>query len=87
MSWKPITLRNLPRDVAQRIRRIAEEEKLSANKAVIRLLEERAGSGRSKEKIRHHDLDALAGRWSKREAGAFDRALARQRSVDEDMWK
>ena len=84
---KPITLRNLPADLARRIRQTAEEQNTSANKAVIRLLKDRTGSELSKPTTRHHDLDALAGRWSKGESRAFDRALARQRSVDDDMWK
>jgi hypothetical protein len=34
-----------------------------------------------------HDLDDLAGVWSKQEADAFDKALAGQRSMDGDPWK
>lgn len=83
---KPITLRNLPAELARKIRQTAEEQNTSANKAVIRLLEERTGS-RRKGDARHHDLDALAGRWSKAEARAFNQALARQRSIDDDIWK
>jgi hypothetical protein len=33
----------------------------------------------------HHDLDALAGSWTRRERFEFDRALAEQR-IDEDLW-
>ena len=84
---KAITLRNLPLEVARRVRRTAQEHKTSANKAVIRLLEEQSGSGRARGRAVHHDLDGLAGSWSTREASAFDRALAQQRAVDEDMWK
>jgi len=42
---------------------------------------------RSKTRQRlYNDLDALAGSWSKREAAAFDRALAEQRAIDRDLW-
>ena len=84
---KPITLRNVPPDVARKIQQTAEEHKMSSNKAVIRLLEGATGRGRSRGKTVHHDLDALAGSWSASEAKAFDRAVARQRSIDEDLWK
>lgn len=84
---KSITLRNLPPDLVRKIQQTAQEQRTSANRAVIRLLEEKTGSGRAKGKTEYHDLDALAGSWSKSEAKAFDRALARQRAIDEDLWK
>lgn len=84
---KPITLRNLPRDLALAIRRTAEEKNISANKAVISLLEQRTAPARRKGPMLHDDLDELAGSWSKSEADAFDRTLARQRAIDEDLWK
>ena len=84
---KAITLRNLPPELARKIRQTAQDQRTSANKAVIRLLEETTGAGRAKGKAVHHDLDGLAGTWSATEAKAFDRALAHQRAIDEDMWK
>jgi hypothetical protein len=44
-----------------------------------------AESGQSR-KVLHHDLDALFGAWSDREAAAFDRHLAEQRRIDPDLW-
>lgn len=84
---KPITLRNLPPEIARKIRQTAREQRTSANKAVIRLLEEKTGSERASRKTEYHDLDALSGSWSTSEARAFDRVLARQRAIDEDLWK
>lgn len=84
---KPITLRNLPPDVAREIRRTAQDNNVSANKAVIRLLGQRSRSPRKKASARHHDLDGLGGAWSRNEADAFDRTLAGQRAIDEDLWK
>jgi hypothetical protein len=52
------------------------------------LLEESAGiRGKKKGGPSHHDLDDLAGSWSKEEASAFDKALARQRVIDPDLWR
>lgn len=34
----------------------------------------------------HHDLDALAGSWTVREASEFDKAVAEQRRIDDDLW-
>ncbi|MBI4607963.1 MAG: hypothetical protein HY726_03010 [Candidatus Rokubacteria bacterium] len=84
---KAVTLRNLPPEVVRIIRRKAEEEGVSMNKAVIRLLEESLAVGVKKERLLHHELDALAGAWTEEEASAFERALAQQRAIDPDLWK
>ena len=85
---KAITLRNIPPEVARAIRRKAETERTSLNRAVVSLLEERLGAaGRKRNKIRHGDLDFLAGSWTRQEARAFDKALAEQRVIDPDLWK
>lgn len=82
-----ITLRNLPPEVAMRIRRRAAERKISLNKAVASLLEEGGGhDSASSRGVVHDDLDHLIGCWSKREADAFDRALADMRRIDPDLW-
>jgi hypothetical protein len=85
---KAITIRNIPPEVSRAIRRKAETERTSVNKAVVGLLEERLGAGgRKRSKIREHDLDFLAGSWTRQETGAFDKALAEQRVIDPDLWK
>lgn len=85
---KAVTLRNLPPELVRIIHRKATEKRTSVNKAVISLLEESVGvRGKKKNKPLHHDLDALAGAWTKKEAAAFDRALARQRAIEPDIWK
>ncbi|MEW6325161.1 MAG: hypothetical protein AB1515_07215 [Nitrospirota bacterium] len=35
-----------------------------------------------KTKPRHHDLDALAGTWTRDEATVFEKLLAEQRKID-----
>jgi hypothetical protein len=76
-----ITLRNIPPQVQDAIRKRAGADGLSLNRAVIRMLEEVAGQ-RSSKPILHHDLDSLAGTWSDAEATAFEASLAEQRRVD-----
>lgn len=85
---KAITLRNLPPELARIIHSKATEKRTSVNRAVISLLEESVGTrGKKKDKPLHHDLDTLAGSWTKNEAAAFERALARQRGIEPDIWK
>ena len=85
---KAITLRNIPPELARVIRRKAQEKGTSLTKVVMGLLEESAGiRGKKKGAPAHHDLDDLAGSWSKEEASAFDKALARQRAIDQGLWR
>ena len=84
---KAVTLRNLPPKVAQAIRQRARDKRVSVNKAVIGLLEEQAGVAGKRPRQQYHDLDALAGSWTKAEAAAFDKALAKQRTIDPALWR
>lgn len=86
---KAITLRNVPPTVARKIEERSRELGLSLNKTVIRLLEERLlpAGGSPLGSRRYHDLDDLAGAWSDEEAAAFDRAVAEERKIDEEIWR
>lgn len=84
---KAITLRNLPPELQRVIRRKAKEKGTSISRAVIGLLEESTGIGDNKKKVVHHDLDALAGSWTREESSQFEHALAEQRGIDPDLWK
>lgn len=82
-----ITVRNLPPAVAKAVKERARKEKLSLNKAIVRLLEEATGGGKGKRRVVHHDLDRFFGTWTREEADAFDEALREQRQIDPEMWK
>ncbi len=82
-----ITVRNLPPAVAKAVKERAKREKLSLNKAIVRLLEEATGTGKATKRVVHHDLDRFFGTWTKEEADAFDEALSEQRQIDPEMWK
>lgn len=84
---KAITLRNLPPDLDKAIRQRARGKRMSVNKAVISLLEEHLGPDKPKQPVVHHDLDSLCGSWTEDAAAEFDKSLARQRTIDPDLWK
>lgn len=83
---KAITLRNIPPEVAKEVRRRATWKGLSLNKAVLELVAEGAGL-KPRTKERNTDFDEFFGRWSKKEAEAFDRHLREIRKVDPEVWK
>ncbi|MCC6966026.1 MAG: hypothetical protein IT391_07055 [Nitrospira sp.] len=85
---KAITLRNLPPEIARTVQLRAKRKKTSVNKAVIELLEESAGGTvRKKTPVRYHDLDHLAGTWTKEEAAAFEPLITEQRTIDTEFWR
>jgi len=84
---KVVTLRNLPPALARAIRRKADEARSSVSKTVIRLLEESVMGARHGEPRIHHDLDDLAGSWTRDESATFNRALKTQRAIDVELWK
>lgn len=84
---KAITLRNLPPDLEKAIRKRAQGKRMSVNKAVIGLLEDHLTQDKTKRAELHHDLDNLCGSWTEDAAAAFDRVLAKQRTIDRDVWK
>lgn len=83
---KAITLRDLSPELVNIIQQRAEEEGTSMHRAVISLLEEVTGirGKRNRKKPVHHDLDALAGAWTRDEAEEFDETLAAQRTIGPD---
>ena len=82
-----LTVRNLPPEVARAIRAKAKRERLSINKAVVKLLEEATGVAKPSGPVLHHDLDRFAGRWSQDEYDQFSESLREQRVIEPEMWK
>ena len=79
---KAITLRNLPPNLDKAIRKRAHAKRISANKTVIRLLEEYLTQAKTKQVELHHELDVLSGSWTADVAAEFDEALVKQRTID-----
>jgi hypothetical protein len=84
---KAVTLRNLPASLDRTIRQRAKKKGVSVNKVVISLLQDHLGESGPRQVQRYHDLNGLAGSWSKQEAEAFERTLAQQRAIDPEIWK
>ena len=76
------TIRNVPRVLDEALRRAARERGKSLNEVTIEALAR--GARVTGECGRQRDLSDVAGTW--RKDPAFDRALAVQDTVDEEMW-
>jgi hypothetical protein len=84
---RTVTLRKIPPDVARGLEERAGRGHTSLNRAVIGLLEEGLGLRSGNPRRSHHDLDRLAGAWSREAGKSFDRSLRAQRGIDREIWR
>jgi hypothetical protein len=77
------TLRKIPKQLDEEVRRRAHEERKSMNRALLEALAR--GVGLQGQAQRQRDLGDIAGTWKK--DPAFDQAIAEQDKVDEALWK
>jgi hypothetical protein len=85
---KAITLRNIPPELQRCLEKEATGSNTSLNKTVLRLLLKATGLEPLPERQRRfHDLDHLAGTWTREEAAAFEKSLQAQRRIDPEIWE
>jgi plasmid stability protein len=77
------TIRNVPDYLDAALRASALEQGKSLNEVAIEAL--LLGFGLARPRVRLRDLSDIAGSW--RKDPAFERALAAQDTVDEEMWR
>jgi hypothetical protein len=77
------TLRKIPRELDQALRRKAKKEGRSLNEVAIEALAK--GSGIDRAVQENQDLDFAIGTWV--EDAEFDKAIEDQRRIDQDLWK
>jgi hypothetical protein len=77
------TLRNVPDALDEALRRTARKQDKSLNEVAIEALAR--GVGIAGELGRQRDLSDIAGTW--RKDPAFDKALAAQDTIDEEIWR
>ena len=77
------TLRNIPENLDAALRERARETGKSLNEVAVEALGR--GLGFAEEARRQRNLRDLAGTW--RNDPAFDRAIADQHSIDDQLWK
>ena len=83
-----LTVRGFDDELSAIMRRLAQREGISLNKAALRLLRKGAGLTDSKGNPNAigASLDDLFGVWSRDEAESFDAALQVFETVDESAW-
>lgn len=77
------TIRNIPRDVDQALRRRAREEARSLNEVAVDAL--RRALGLAEEPTAQRDLQDIQGTWV--DDPETDAALTEQRRIDPELWR
>jgi hypothetical protein len=81
-----MSIRGLDDQALSRLKSQAEQEGLSLNSLVLRLLQGAGTSIQSSVLRKFDDLNVLAGTWSDEEAQAFERNTAAFAEIDAALW-
>lgn len=81
-----IHLRCVDKQMMARLKQEAKTRDISVNQLILILLRTDLGLSNKQIKIVHHDLDHLAGTWSKQEAKRFNKSIEDFEKIDEDIW-
>jgi hypothetical protein len=76
------TLRGIPSEVDQALRKKARERKISLNQLLLDELTSASGASANR---RYRSLKGIAGKW--KEDPEFDKALEAQRQIDWSLWR
>ena len=82
-----LTIRGLPPEMEEAVRDEAAKERISLNKAVIRLLEKAMGKPGPHQQVSiSHDLDRFCGVWTDEEAAELESRFQDNRKIDPELW-
>jgi hypothetical protein len=78
---RQITIRHPSPELARRLKALAEVSGESVNTTILRLLEDALGVEARRDRLLSWAT------WTDDDAAEFDRALAAQRVVDDELWR
>lgn len=85
---KTLTIRGIDMEMDEKIKEKAQESRESINKMMLRLLKSALGIGEKKPTFPiYHDLDHLAGTWTKEDEEEFNANTKAFEKIDEELWK
>ena len=83
-----LTVRGMGDELARAIRRVANRDGTSLNRAAVKLMRRGAGLAEGREAdVVGSSLDHLIGTWNCMEADEIDRTLQHFKAIDEAMWE
>ena len=82
---KALTVRNVPRKLADALARERRRRNQSLNQTVLEVLGE--GLGLDSPEGRRNGLSGLAGTWTPADLAQFNAAIAEHEQIDDELWK
>jgi plasmid stability protein len=76
-----ITVRNVPKELARRLAKLAEASGRSINATVLDLLERATGIDGRRARLERYTT------WSTADVEEFEQALRAQRTIDRELWE
>ncbi len=86
MSTPNFNLRNIAPGTMSLLKREANKQNISVNSLILKIIEKGLGIVHPAKKAVYHDLDYLAGTWSKEEKEAFDDNIKSFDNIDKELW-
>lgn len=84
---KTITIRGIDPELDRVIKSQAHQSNLSINQWILKALKKATGTGKETIFKKHHDLDNLAGGWTKEETETFFANTRVFEQIDDEVWK
>jgi hypothetical protein len=81
-----LSIRGVEDAALQHIKSAASQRGVSVNAYLVELIRREAGLAPAPRRVRHRDLDGLAGTWSEAEAAEFEATQRDFASVDLALW-
>lgn len=78
---RQLTVRGVPDEVARRLESLSRAHGQSVNATVVEILERAVGAEERRRRLARYAT------WEPEEVEEFDRALAVQRTIDEELWR
>jgi hypothetical protein len=87
MTASNFNLRGIPADVVIILKREADQQHISVNVLILRLIEAGVGYVHTMKRSTYHELDHLAGTWSAQDEKRFAENTKHFEKIDKDLWK
>ena len=84
---KTISIRGIDPETDRVIKARSQQDNLSVNQWILQVLKMATGTGKEPRFQKYHDLEHLAGTWSKEEAKEFSKTMRMFERVDGELWK
>lgn len=87
MSVSNFNLRGIHPVVMSILKNEAKENEMSVNSLILNLIEQSIGFNHKVKRKQYHDLDHLAGTWSKEESKVFMENTKSFEEIDSELWR